>query len=369
MAAPECAICSDALASPTTASCGHNFCIECVRAWIASQRARGAAATCPVCRGALEQDPARLRVNHDLEALLAALLAAAAPRHGSGSGGGGGAGGAAALEIPPSALAIGVDVVGEGSYGQVRRGTWEGAPVAVKLCVIAAAEADPAVARAFQREARALAALRHPNVLPLYGVSHLPDGRLALVLKLAERGALDKAIYDKGAPPLSLEDTCSLFAGVARGLAFMHSRGLAHNDLKSANVLLDRDGAPMLADFGLARVMRSAMPGTFAAATARSQGGMLGSPHWTAPENFDDESPDYAKPPADVFSLGMIGFELATRQLPWAGKNIGQIVSAVQAGRRPPLPAGLDARLKGIIEDCVKQAPASGRRCSAHECA
>ena len=382
MAPPECAICADALfgAPPTTAACGHNFHVPCLASWITSERARAHAPSCPVCRGRVEPDPASLRINHDLAALLAAL-AAAAPRQsvgGSGSvsvsgSGSAGGGAAAALEIAPAALAISTDVIGEGSYGQVRRGAWEGAPVAVKLCMVATEDADPSVRRSFEREARALAALRHPNVLPLYGVSHLPDGRLALVLKLAEGGALDKAIYggrggeggSGAAAAPALEETCALFAGIARGLAFIHSRGLAHNDLKSMNVLLDEHSTPMLADFGLVKAMRSGMPGTFAAAMARSSGldgaGMLGSPLWTAPENFDDENPNYGKPPADVYSLGIIGFELATRSLPWRGKNLGQIVAAVQAGRRPDaeLLASLDARLRGVITDCWKQDPAA----------
>ena len=188
--APECAICSDALQSPTSAPCGHNFCLECLRAWVSSERARGKAATCPVCRGALEQDAGKLKVNRDLEALLATLAA----REGESARSASAPGGEAVVEIAPAALAL-ERVIGAGAYGQVWSATWEGAPVAAKVCAVAAADADPSVARAFAREARALAALRHPNVLPLYGVSHLPEGRLALVLKLAEGGALDRAIH------------------------------------------------------------------------------------------------------------------------------------------------------------------------------
>ena len=194
------------------------------------------------------------------------------------------------------------------------------------------------------------------------------------MLKLAEGAALDKALYGGGAaaaaaaaprPPPVLEETCALFAGIARGLAYMHSRGVAHNDLKAANVLLDERGNPMLADFGLIKSIRAALPGTFAAMmAARGVGpqgvGLLGSLEWTAPENFFEENnPDYGQPPADVYSLGMVGFELVARAPPWRGLNSGQVLEAVRAGRRPQLPAGLDARLKGIIEDCWKQAPAA----------
>ena len=109
--------------------------------------------------------------------------------------------------------------------------------------------------------------------------------------------------------------------------------------------------------------MRAALPGTFAEAMRRGHdldgAGMLGSPLWTAPENFDDTSPHYGQPPADVYSLGVVGYELVTRQLPWPGLNIGEVRAAVLDGRRPPLPAGVDARLRGIIQDCWRHEPAA----------
>ena len=153
IALPECSICDDELNSPTTALCGHSFCVPCLRAWVATRRARGEVATCPICRGELEQDPARLQVTRVLDELLTAsrAAAAAAPRQGSG--------------ISPDELALS-ERIGAGAYGEVWRGELNGALVAVKTCAVAAADAAPAVALAFEREAHALRALRHPSILP-----------------------------------------------------------------------------------------------------------------------------------------------------------------------------------------------------------
>jgi ankyrin repeat protein len=141
-------------------------------------------------------------------------------------------------------------------------------------------------------------------------------------------------------------------AGAAEGVAFLHSRGVVHNDLKSANILLDAHLEPLVADFGLAKIAHTTLTQTAGGK------GPLGTSPWMAPEQFDDENEAYGKPPADVYSLGMIAFELAARAYPWAAKNAAQIMRAVEHGQRPELPADVDPRLAALISDCTKDAPA-----------
>ena len=143
-------------------------------------------------------------------------------------------------------------------------------------------------------------------------------------------------------------------AGAAEGVAFLHSRGVVHNDLKSANILLDARLEPLVADFGLAKIAHSTLTQTSGGGGGK---GPLGSMAWMAPEQFDDESKAHGRPPADVYALGMVAFELATRTIPWAAKNAAQIMRAVEHGQRPELPAYVDARLKGLIADCTRDAP------------
>jgi hypothetical protein len=180
------------------------------------------------------------------------------------------------------------------------------------------------------------------------------------VVRLAEGGSLEGALRGGGGPPAPLPPAAArrVALGVARGLAYLHSRPdpVVHNDLKSGNVLLDGKGNALLADFGLSRALRRTLCHTHGSTL---RGGELGTIGWMAPENGDDESPHYGKPPADMYSFAMLLFELVTGREPWDGRNLGQIALAVSQGRRPAVPAGLDAELVGLMAACWAQEPAA----------
>jgi ankyrin repeat protein len=153
-----------------------------------------------------------------------------------------------------------------------------------------------------------------------------------------------------------------MLAGAAEGVAFLHSRGVVHNDLKSANILLDAHLEPLVADLGLAKIAHSTLTQTAGGK------GPLGSLAWMAPEQIPAKSAGRGKPPTDVYSLGMIAFELATRTYPWAGLDPASIMYAVGIEKaRPELPADVDPRLAALIGDCTKDTP--GERPSAAEVA
>jgi serine/threonine protein kinase len=270
---------------------------------------------------------------------------------GGGAGGAGGAGG-------------GAGALGAGAYGVVRHASWKGTPVAVKSLQRAAGDENAAAARAFDNEMRALAALHHPNIVHVFGTCHHADGRVSLVEDLAEGGDLYKKLHPRGGPSAALPLAEALRVGldVARGLAFAHGKGCTHNDLKSLNVVLDRGGKAVIVDFGLVKRVRDALPNTMAhiLSSASGEGGLLGTPAWTAPENFNDEdNPHYGQRPGDVYSFGCILFEMVTGATPWAGKNIGQICVAVTGGRRPAIPAGVDDDMKRVITSCWASDPAA----------
>src|SRR5690348_6813684 len=122
-----------------------------------------------------------------------------------------------------------------------------GRRVAIKLL---APDADTA---RFEREARAVASLAHPNVTQLYDYGH-DGGRPYMVLEYVPGGTLEERLRSADRRPLPDEETTAIAAGVAAGLAHAHSRGVVHRDMKPANVLFDEEGRPKIADFGIARM-------------------------------------------------------------------------------------------------------------------
>ena len=300
MAAFECAICMSEFVAPVTALCGHTLCRGCYAAWAALP----AAPACPTCRAPLPREPPA--VNVALRDAQAAMAQRRPPP--------------ALADIPEADLAIDASaagLLGRGSFGEVRRAAWRGTPVAVKCLQLDASEVGPAPARDFEREVAVLARLRHPNVVHVLGLSRLRDGRLALVQELAEGGSLYGRLHPApeagggggggaGAARLGVAETARIGLDIARALAAAHAAGVAHNDVKSANVLFDAGGKALLADFGLAKCVRSVHGGG-----GRLLGTAQRTAQYIAPENFDDEDAGYARPPGDVYSFGMLLYEVS----------------------------------------------------------
>jgi len=275
------------------------------------------------------------------------------------------------VEIPEASLVFapaGAEL-GRGSYGVVRRATWAGTPVAVKSLQPGAAAAGDGPARALAREIKLLAALKHPNVVPVYGVCRLADGRVALVEELLTGGSLHDRLRAGGgggggggggarpaAAGFCVAELARVGLDVARGLAFSHSRGVSHNDLQSANVMFNAAGAAVLADFGLGRAARGA--GALLSA-AEGGAGVLGTLPYAAPENLGDEGgAHFGRPPGDVYSLGCLLLAMATGEEPWAGRTLGQIAAAVATrGERPRVPEAVDARVAALVRRCWAEDP------------
>jgi serine/threonine-protein kinase len=174
----------------------------------------------------------------------------------------------------------------------------------------------------FRREARAVAALSHENVMRVYDYGE-DEARPFMALEWLPGGTLEDRL---GRGPLPPDETQDVAAGVAAGLAHLHARGLVHRDLKPANVLFDDEGRPKLADFGLARHAAGA-------GTLTDAGTVLGTAAYISPEQASGEP---AGPASDVYSFGVILFRMMTGALPFVADDA---LALVDLHRHAPPPA------------------------------
>jgi serine/threonine-protein kinase len=205
---------------------------------------------------------------------------------------------------------------------------------------------DPEFIERFHREARAAARLSHPNIVPLFDVGDVGDagvvaehGTPYIVMELVEGGNLKDRI--RRAAPLSESEIRSMGATLAMTLDYAHHKGLVHRDVKPQNVLLGEDGRPRLTDFGIAQALASS--------GLTRTGAVMGSVHYIAPELVRGGK---AVPQSDVYSLGVVLFEMATGRLPFqAETDIG--VALAQVEQPPPSPRALNARLSPDLERVI----------------
>ncbi|MBN2006688.1 MAG: serine/threonine protein kinase [Anaerolineae bacterium] len=180
-----------------------------------------------------------------------------------------------------------------------------GREVAVKVLSDELAR-DPEFRERFLREARAVAQLTHPHILPVYDFGEETETHtLYFVTQYVEGGSLAQRL-ESG--PLPVEDAARIGAQVARALDFAHRRGVIHRDVKPANILLTADGHPLLADFGIARVLQE---------THLTQTGMtLGTPAYMSPEHARGEEINHC---ADIYALGVVIYEMLAGRAPFKG--------------------------------------------------
>ena len=227
-----------------------------------------------------------------------------------------------------------------------------GREVAVKT-LIPAATADPAAHARFEREARAVAALSHPNILAIYDVGDA-DGTAYVVTELLQGQTLATRLRE-GAIPAGIAHDYAL--QLARGLAAAHAKAILHRDLKPANVFITPDGLVKILDFGIA-VIQGEAPGdaeTLAGLHTRN-GVVLGTPGYMPPEQLRQQPLDQR---ADLFAWGAVVYEMLSGERPFDGASIADIVTAVLTTEPQPISPSepLAARLEHIARRCLaKQA-------------
>jgi serine/threonine protein kinase len=239
--------------------------------------------------------------------------------------------------------------IARGGMGVVYRAKQHGLDRIVALKMILGTGTDQEAAQRFLQEARAAAALDHPNVVPIYDTGEI-DGRPYFTMALIDGPNLRG--YADGRAPLPIAEVVTLFAQVVEGVAHAHKHGIVHRDLKPANVLIDRDGRARVTDFGLAK-----------RASAESQltmtGQVVGTPQYMAPEQARDSKD--AGLPADVYSLGAILYFLLTGRPPFHGESFTDLLLKVvndppepPRAHRADVPADLDA----LCLRCLAKKPA-----------
>jgi eukaryotic-like serine/threonine-protein kinase len=206
--------------------------------------------------------------------------------------------------------------IGAGAMGVVHRGfdTRLEREVALKF-LPESMERDTDAATRFLQEARAAAALNHPNIVTLHGIEE-QDDRLFLVLELVRGETLEARLARTRR--LSVDEAVAIAAQVAAGLDAAHARGIVHRDIKPANLMLTGDGAVKVMDFGIAR-----LPGGPARTLA---GRTLGSAAYMSPEQVRGEAVDGR---ADVWSLGVVLYEMLAGSLPFPGDNEHTVLHGV----------------------------------------
>ena len=198
----------------------------------------------------------------------------------------------------------------------------------------------------FRREARMIAGLEHPRILPVYDVGQA-GGQPFIVMRLIEGPDLDERLTAQGR--LSWSEAVSIMRAVADGLDYAHAQRVLHRDLKPANILIDTEQGPLLSDFGLAKLIG----GSGHSLTA---GGIVGTPHYIAPEVWEDQG---ASPQSDIYALGCIFYEMLTGERLFDGDS----PPAVMRAHFKPLtlpenwPEGLPLGVVNILERALAQQP------------
>jgi serine/threonine-protein kinase len=223
--------------------------------------------------------------------------------------------------------------IGIGGMGTVYRAhqTTVGRDVAIKVLRAELARDEQAVFR-FEREARLAISLDHPNLVRVFLSGRLNDGRLYIVMELLEGRSLADELDERGPP--SLDRALIMIMKLCAGLGAVHAAGIVHRDIKPENVYLVRRGRDedfvKLVDFGIARVLEAEGIGP----TTTQSGRVFGTATYISPEAATGEETDQR---SDIYSLGVLTYQLLTGELPFEGKTAGAVLMQHVHQEPPPL--------------------------------
>ena len=213
------------------------------------------------------------------------------------------------------------ELLGEGGFAVVFRAKDNALhrDVAVKVVDLQLAASANAAER-FVHESRIAAGLEHPHIVPIYKVGGRGDV-LYLIMRFVDGPSLRELLAQKGR--LSVGDAARIARQVADALAYAHAHGVVHRDVKPDNVLLDRSGHVLVTDFGIAKIAAHAKK-TVATGPVTTEGMILGTPQYMSPEQV---SGDRLEPPSDIYSLGIVLYQMLAGEPPFDGESAQEILA------------------------------------------
>jgi len=263
----------------------------------------------------------------------------------------------AASSVAPDAVPASSDAryevlgeIGRGGMGVVvkARDTRLGRTVALKR-MPDNLKSNPTAVQLFLREARAAAALSHPNIVTLFDAGQEADGSYYLTMELLEGFGLDTLLRKRGR--LSARDAVRIGVQIAKGLQFAHEKGVVHRDIKTANLFFTRERVVKIMDFGLAKMTEE---------VRRSATVIGGTPYYMAPEQAAGQTLDHR---ADLYAFGVTLFELVTGSVPFREGDVTHHHRHTPApdprGRVPDLPQPLAALILQLMAKAPDRRPAT----------
>lgn len=243
--------------------------------------------------------------------------------------------------------------IGQGGMGVVyqARHLFLKTPLAIKVILPDLVGNDPMLVTRFRQEALAAAAIRHQNIIAVTDFGVVRGTMPFLVMEFVNGKSLHDMLYEEGALPAGR--ALEIISAVGAGVAAAHRQGIIHRDLKPLNIMF-QEGLPIaeavkVLDFGLAKIKSGELLGSFVQAKTS---GLMGSPFYMAPEQWSDEEPDAR---ADIYSLGVILFQMLAGDVPFRGNNIPAIMRK-HLSEEPPAFASRGVSVPPQIEQAVRHA-------------
>ncbi|XP_021651119.2 uncharacterized protein LOC110643162 isoform X2 [Hevea brasiliensis] len=247
--------------------------------------------------------------------------------------------------------------LGSGTFGTVYHGKWRGSDVAIKrlkkICFTGRSSEEERLTLEFWREAEILSKLHHPNVVAFYGVvQDGPGGTLATVTEYMVDGSLRHVLLKKDRY-LDRRKRLLIAMDAAFGMEYLHSKNIVHFDLKCDNLLVNLKDPQRpickVGDFGLSKIKRNTLV----------SGGVRGTLPWMAPELLNGSSNKVSEK-VDVFSFGIVLWEILTGEEPYANMHYGAIIGGIVNNTlRPTIPSFCDPEWKRLMEQCWAPNPAA----------
>ncbi|MBC8218525.1 MAG: serine/threonine protein kinase [Planctomycetes bacterium] len=230
-----------------------------------------------------------------------------------------------------------MELLGQGGMGAVYKARQKQLDrfIALKILPLEVGQHE-AFAERFMREARSLAKLNHPQIVTVFDFGHTEDGLYYFLMEFVDGTDLRHIIQ---AGELTSEQALAIVPQVCEALHYAHKKGIVHRDIKPENILLDKEGNIKIADFGLARLLGKPT----SAYTLTQSGQRMGTPHYMAPEQI--EHPQQVDHRADIYSLGVVFYEMLTGELP-----IGRFAP-------PSKKVHVDVRLDEIVLHTLEKEP------------